>query len=320
MPVYIGDYLADTMHLTTQQHGAYLLLIFHLWRRGSLPDDDGVLGKISGLNASSWAAVRPVLADFFKIGDGQWRHGRVERERIRIAAKQESYAKKAKTAAGKRWANASSIAQALLEHAEPEPEPELSGTFVPDISSRHTTFRSLLAEYWANKNPHCPEMPWQARDGKALKAFLDASPQLSAEQFQRMLGFRSKSAVAHGERIYSWIGNITRFQEEINAYNKPAQTGGGHATRAEINRDNVLDAVEQAFAMSERIDRVGETGLEQAAFSNSRGAPADDGGSDGCALVLAGTRDHRLAAGDAADGEAGADGPVPYGAAATRAG
>jgi uncharacterized protein YdaU (DUF1376 family) len=320
--MYIGDYLADTMHLTTEQHGAYLLLIFHLWRRGSLPDDDVVLAKISGLNASSWTEVRPVLADFFKIGDGQWQHGRVERERLRVAAKQESLAKKGKDAAGKRWKNAPGNARALPEHSEPEPEPEpeLSGTIVPDISSRHTRFRSLLSEYWASKNPLCPAMPWQVRDAKALKEFLDASPQLSTEQFRMMLGFRSKSAVAHGERIYSWIGNVTRFQEEINAYNKPAQTGGGHATRAEINRDNVLNAVDRAYALSEHLDRVGEAGVEQAAFVDTRGAVADDAGPDGRALVLAGTCDRRLAAGDAANGEAGADGPVPYCAAATRAG
>ena len=69
MPVYIGDYLADTMHLTTEQHGAYLLLIFHLWRRGTLPDEDRVLEKITGLSESSWASTRPVLAEFFKIQD-----------------------------------------------------------------------------------------------------------------------------------------------------------------------------------------------------------------------------------------------------------
>jgi uncharacterized protein YdaU (DUF1376 family) len=347
MPVYIGDYLADTMHLSTEQHGAYLLLIFHLWRRGTLPDEDGALKKITGLSAGAWANSRPVLAEFFKIQDGQWRHGRVERERLRVEAKQEANTKKARSAANKRWGNASSnapsntsgnassIAQAMPGDAEPEPQPkskpklELSGNLFPDdfgtgdvgTDSRHSLFRSLLGEYWRSKNHASPEMPWQGRDAKALSDFLDASPSLSESQFRELLANRARSVVAHGDRVYLWIANLTRYQEEINAYNKPASAGGSYASRAEINRDSVLNSVDRAAALyRQHADRVGEVGAQPAAFDDAGSAAADGAGPDGRALALPGTSDHWMAAGHAPDGETGADGPLPYCAATAVAG
>ena len=332
MPVYIGDYLADTMHLSTEQHGAYLLLLFHLWRRGTLQDDDTVLAKITGLKQSAWSSTRLVLAEFFQIQDGLWHQGRLERERIRVTAKQLSKSRQAKLAASSRWnkgpEDAARIASAMPGDAKSEPEPELAKAFLFEgmafekrsADARHTPFRSILAEYWSAKNHASPEMPWQGRDGKALSDFLAASPNLSEMQFRQMLGNRARSAVAHGDRVYLWIGNLTRYQEEITVYNKPASAGGGHASRAEINRNSVVSAVDRAITLArEHADRVGQAGSEPAAFDDAGVSLADGAGPDGCALAVPGDRDHGMAAGDFAHGEAGTDGPLPDGPAAAGA-
>ena len=344
MPVFIGDYLADTMHLSTEQHGAYLLLLFHLWRRGNLPDDDGALAQITGLSRNAWNQTRPVLAEFFQIHDGLWRHGRVERERIRVAAKQLSKSKQAKSAAALRWgkpelllpgmvegADAVSNADALPDDADSHShsEPELLKTYIsqervsekqsPD--SRHTRFRVILAEYWKAKNHASPEMPWQGRDAKALSDFLSASPNLNEMQFRQMLMNRGRSAVAHGDRVYLWIANLTRYQEEITVYNKPASAGGGHASRAEINRNSVVSAVDRALMLArEHAGGARQAGPEQTAFHDTGVSPVDGAGPDGCALAVPGDRDHGMAAGDVAHGEAGTDGPLPDRAAAAGAG
>jgi uncharacterized protein YdaU (DUF1376 family) len=77
MPLYVGDYLGDTGHLTTTQHGAYLLLMMHYWRKGELPDDDKQLSKITKLPLKTWCEYRPTLQDFFYEG---WKHKRIDAE------------------------------------------------------------------------------------------------------------------------------------------------------------------------------------------------------------------------------------------------
>ena len=77
MPMYWGDYFADTRHLTTLQHGAYLLLIGHYWQHGGLPEDTDQLAKICGLNGRQWASNCQALAKLFLP---QWRHKRIDIE------------------------------------------------------------------------------------------------------------------------------------------------------------------------------------------------------------------------------------------------
>jgi uncharacterized protein YdaU (DUF1376 family) len=77
MPIYIGDYLADTGHLTTTQHGAYLLLMMHYWRKSELPADDKQLAAIAKLPLRIWLDMKETLQAFFHDG---WKHKRIEAE------------------------------------------------------------------------------------------------------------------------------------------------------------------------------------------------------------------------------------------------
>jgi uncharacterized protein YdaU (DUF1376 family) len=103
MPLYIGDYLADTRRLTTTEHGAYLLLLMEQWRRGWLPDDDVQLARITGLRIEQWRRCAGTLRCFFDAGDlpGTIRQKRLHAEREKAIALS---AKRAEVA-GSRWSN-----------------------------------------------------------------------------------------------------------------------------------------------------------------------------------------------------------------------
>ena len=109
MPLYVGDYLGDTGHLTTTQHGAYLLLMMHYWRKGELPDDDRQLAKITKLPLKTWRDYRPTLQDFFHEG---WKHKRIDAELARMMRVSEKRA-----VAGQKGGIGSALARMKLENA-----------------------------------------------------------------------------------------------------------------------------------------------------------------------------------------------------------
>ena len=92
LPLYVADYRADTARLSTEQHGAYLLLLMDQWMNGPIPDDDDVLARITGLMLGAWLKHRPSIEPFFVIGgDGvrTWSSRRLEVERQAVHQRRE---------------------------------------------------------------------------------------------------------------------------------------------------------------------------------------------------------------------------------------
>lgn len=122
MPLYVADYLADTGHLSTAEHGAYLLLIMHYWQHEGLPNDDIKLARIARMTPDEWQSAKPSIEDFF---DGAWKHHRID---VEIAMAKEKY--EARAEAGRRGGMAkakqkSSNATAELEHGQTSAVAEL---------------------------------------------------------------------------------------------------------------------------------------------------------------------------------------------------
>lgn len=95
MPIYWGDYLGDTQHLTAIEHGGYLLLISHYWRTGSIPNDEVKLSRISRMTMKQWNNHGPTIMEFFPDGKNK----RIDRELSKISLKSE----KMRLASEKRW-------------------------------------------------------------------------------------------------------------------------------------------------------------------------------------------------------------------------
>jgi uncharacterized protein YdaU (DUF1376 family) len=88
---YTDDYLGNTMHLTTEEHGAYLLLMLTYYRTEKpLPGYDRALAGTARLPLDRWLIARVALEPFFKADGDVWRHDRIEAE---IAERHEKHTK-----------------------------------------------------------------------------------------------------------------------------------------------------------------------------------------------------------------------------------
>lgn len=103
LPLFTDAYLGDTTHLSTFEHGAYLLLLIVSWRSSGccLPDDDMLLARFTRMTRDKWRKVRPVLEPFFTVRDGFWHQARLQDElqHLRSQRAQQSKAGKASAAA-----------------------------------------------------------------------------------------------------------------------------------------------------------------------------------------------------------------------------
>lgn len=79
---YLGDYLADTGHLSMAHHGAYLMLMTHYYSTGRPIKANAkqllFICKANGKQDES--TVMEVLEEFFILRDGLYYHERIERE------------------------------------------------------------------------------------------------------------------------------------------------------------------------------------------------------------------------------------------------
>lgn len=177
MQLYVADYLGDTRHLTTEQHGAYLLLLMTMWRaEGKLPNCDKKLARIVGATASRWAKIKADVLEFFDVEEDF-----ITNKRLMFELKKASEKSIKRAEAGTRGGEAKALkdnkarvanASQLPCHSS-EPEPDTTVTNVPVVVTppAKRPDRKLIAEGFVAF--------WQAyplRKGKeaAAKAFARA--------------------------------------------------------------------------------------------------------------------------------------------------
>lgn len=240
LPLWTDAYLGDTTHLTTIEHGAYLLLLIAMWRSKEtrLPNDDKLLARYARLTAGQWARIRPVIMPFFKVEDGHITQSRLTDEANAVrqhSAKQSDKAKarhlkdkenRSAAAVPEACRNDASLSLSLSLPSEPKgssgkknpPNPPEGGVVALRIAS------DLDAEFdrvWS-------AYPRKVGHGQAKRAWIKARRKTDFEtiagplrEFIRVARGTEKDKVPH---FSTWLNGERWLDDQTHARNGPRKS------------------------------------------------------------------------------------------------
>lgn len=210
LPLFTGDYLRDTQHLSCSEHGIFLKLLMHCWdQKGPAPLDERKLcGIVNARSSDEIEALRRVLGEFFtRMDDGHYNH-RMQREierseaisGARSEAGRKGYLAKAKHLPSKSQASAKQVP------LSPSPSPSLpstqdQNTRVPRSPSRALSVDNLVAEGvdpqhaadWIKARGKVPltETAWKAVKTEAEKAGITVAQAVQRAAENGWRGFKA---------------------------------------------------------------------------------------------------------------------------------
>lgn len=225
MPLYVADYLADTGHLSTMEHGAYLLLIMHYWQKGGLPDDDKRLASIARASLEQWSDMRDAIAEFFDAG---WKHQRIDAE-LESAAKAYERRAAAGRAGGKAKSEGkqcSSNATAGLQQSQSQPQK------IEDADASSST-REINREF---EETFWPVYPLRVGKPQALKSYFAARKRASFDIIvagaKRYAAERSGQDKKFTKQAQGWLSRDGWNDEPIPAASRSTAPPAGRRMNA----------------------------------------------------------------------------------------
>jgi len=234
LPLWTDAYLADTIHLTEEQHGIYMLLLMHCWRTPGckIPNDDEWIA-LRFRRPIEWVRehVRPLLDEFFMSRNAMLSQKRLTAEHKYVTQRRLNRTRAAKS----RWdkEKASSNAHAMQMHPQPTPTPiereerkeeapaapdALSSS--PDRKNGSTDARTLLFQ---NGVDDCAALT--GRPHSKVRALVGRWLKLSDDDALRVLTLIAKAKQDRPAEPVAWIEGHLRPRAGPSAPMRGAMLG-----------------------------------------------------------------------------------------------
>lgn len=230
MPLWTDAYLGDTVHLTTIEHGAYLLLLMTMWRSKEkrLKNDDKLLARYARLTPKQWDRIKPVLEPFFDAKDGHWTQGRLTDEANAVKRNSRKQSDKAKA----RWLKNKELSDAAAMPERCRSDASLTLTLTTD-ESKDSSIKDQFDQWYS-------EYPRKVAKGAARKAFTTAAKKASFEVLMEAVkSYASKMSGKEAEFIAhpaTWL-NGERWLDVERVNGADGSLAGSLERRVEIAKD-----------------------------------------------------------------------------------
>ena len=240
MPLYVGDYLADTLHLTTRQHGAYLLLLMHAWRNGgNIPTTEAAQAAVARMPVKEWAKDAEIVLEFFDFDpegkDGIW-HQRVRDELAVAEAMTQQRSKAGKASAAKRererQRNGNEISTPVERPLDSRTKPSQSQSPSPDLTTIPSVANSApVGASQSAKSKLIPDDYEPSAEDRAV--LLKEMPWLEPMWDKRVAEFRDW-CIANATRTFNPAATFRGFMRQTRqprvTGNKPGGVTGNGRT------------------------------------------------------------------------------------------
>jgi uncharacterized protein YdaU (DUF1376 family) len=258
-PFHIDAYTGDTMHLTTEEHGCYLLMMLAYYRTEKpLPAADRSLAALVKLPIERWMEAKPALAPFFREEAGLWYHDRIELEIKERCSKHAQSIARAKHAAEVKHGRASSKDAPSTPQASPKParsrklpepsvtDPVKDAPSVPDASPEQSPEHPHLQLHPSLNRGGREDAPPKS-DSQVLGSEIDPAFWPSGENVERAWsqGFSDANIEAEVRKFVGhhqdkgglskdWQGSFAKWLEREIAHRAKQQPAKAPA-RVEVN-------------------------------------------------------------------------------------
>jgi len=242
MPMYWDAYIADTTHLTTEEHGAYLLLLGAMWRRnGWVPDDAKDLARILGLTVAKWKRTKERLSGFLIFENGHITQKKlletweITQEKIQVNARNGAKGGRAKANNPKDLDQANAKISLKRKATMPEPEPEPIKTEAKASTKKRGT---RLPENWTLPKAYGE---WALENGWAESVVRE-----QADRFHDYWIGKAGSSAAKLDWLATWRNWMRQSSKQSSSKSNGRPSGhdrlsAGLRAAARFNQERGLD-------------------------------------------------------------------------------